>query len=202
VVNTIPLIIASYDHALWTVLNIHADPGEARGWIGQTLLDTFRSRYPGHVEELINAYVTFNLAHMDEMVERVPGMAQLLTELTRAGVSIGIATSKRRSSAAATLHAVGLETVIPITVAMDDTDAHKPDPAPLVLAADRLGHQPGECAYIGDAVVDVLAAQAAGMDPIAVTWGAGVLDELSAAGPSVLAATAVELREALALCVG
>jgi pyrophosphatase PpaX len=85
---------------------------------------------------------------------------------------------------------------------MDDTDAHKPDPAPLVLAADRLGHQPGECAYIGDAVVDVLAAQAAGMDPIAVTWGAGVLDELSAAGPSVLAATAVELREALALCVG
>ena len=37
--------------------------------------------------------------------------------------------------------------------------------------------------YVGDAVVDIRAAQAAGMPSIAVTWGAGARDDLVAAGP-------------------
>jgi pyrophosphatase PpaX len=196
-VNTIPLIIASYDHALWTVFKTHADPDEARGWIGQTLYGTFNSRYPDHAEELIAAYLDFNLAHLDELSLPYEGMAELLRGLTRAGVTIGVATSKRRSSAVATLRAVGLDGLIPVTVAMEDTVAHKPDPDPLLLAVERLGHTPAESAYVGDAVVDVLAAQAAGMDAIAVTWGAGLAAELVAAGPTLLSEAMTIMHGAL-----
>lgn len=196
-VNTIPLIIASYDHALWAVFQTHADPEEARGWIGQTLYGTFSSRYPDHADELIAAYLEFNLAHLDELSRPYEGMAELLIGLKAAGVTIGVATSKRRSSAVATLRAVGLDGLIPVTVAMEDTLAHKPDPEPLLLALERLGHTPSESAYVGDAVVDVLAAQAAGMDAIAVTWGAGLEAELTEAKPLLLSGAMPTVRGAL-----
>ena len=195
--NTIPLIIASYDHALWAIRKTRADPDEARSWIGQTLYGTFSVRYPEHAEALITAYLDFNLAHLEELTLRYEGIAELLTDLDQAGVTIGVATSKRRSSAEATLRAVGLDGLISVTVGMEDTPAHKPDPAPLLLAVERLGHSPRQAAYVGDAVVDVLAAQSAGMDSIAVTWGAGLVTELELAGPTVLTDTVASIRSAL-----
>ena len=49
-----------------------------------------------------------------------------------------------------------------------------------------LGVDPASCVYVGDAVVDVQAARAAGMAAVAVTWGAGVRDELVAARPDAV----------------
>ena len=49
--------------------------------------------------------------------------------------------------------------------------ARKPDPAPLLYAAGKLGLQPAECIYIGDAERDVLAARAAGMQVYVAMFG-------------------------------
>jgi pyrophosphatase PpaX len=197
VANTIPLIIASYDHALTTIVGIPADPVQARSWIGQTLWDTFTERYPEQVDALVEAYVEFNLAHLDSEIRRYEGMPELLAELTAVGIPIGVATSKRRHSAERTLAAVKLEQLIPLVVAMEDTAVHKPNPEPLRLAVDRLGARTDHAVYIGDAVVDVQAAAAAGMASIAVTWGAGDRDELIAAEPTIVVDTLDQLRSAL-----
>jgi len=53
----------------------------------------------------------------------------------------------------------------------DETEKHKPDPEPLLLAAERMGVDPSQAAYVGDSPFDVGAAKAAGMYAIAVTWG-------------------------------
>lgn len=197
IANTIGLIIASYDHAMSVVLGVRPDPGESRQWIGQTLYDTFHSRYPDHAEALIEAYVEFNLAQMADQVEQYSGINELLTDLAAAGISIGIATSKRRSSAEQTLRQVGLDRVIPVTVAMEDSAAHKPDPEPLLMALDRLNQRAEDAVYVGDAVVDVAAAKAASMAQIAVCWGAGHRDELAAAEPTAVVDTVAELRAIL-----
>ncbi|MBA3021980.1 HAD family hydrolase [Propionicimonas sp.] len=197
VVNTIPLIIASYDHAMWAILGEHTDPVEARSWIGQTLYHTFQARHPEHAHALIDAYVEFNLREMPKLIERYPQLPELLADLAATGIGLGIATSKRRHSAERTLSVAGLAGAIPVTVAMEDTAVHKPDPAPLRLALDRLGAEAAESVYIGDAVVDVQAAKAAGMAVIAVTWGAGRRDELTAAEPTAVLDTVAELRALL-----
>ncbi|PKQ31158.1 MAG: HAD family hydrolase [Actinobacteria bacterium HGW-Actinobacteria-2] len=195
--NTIPLIIASYDHAMRSVLGVPADRNEATRWIGQTLKHTFGTLHPDRAEELIEAYVEFNLRQMGALIERYPGMVELVDQLSLAGIGCGVATSKRRPAAELTLTHVGLEDHIAITVAMDDTDVHKPDPAPLRLALARMGANPDESVYIGDAVVDVQAAKAAGMAAIAVTWGAGEVDALRAAAPTAVATTTAQLRALL-----
>lgn len=198
-VNTIPLIIASYEHAMWSILRVRPAVGEARGWIGQTLHDTFSERYPERAAELVESYVAWNVEHLDELLQEYPGIAALLDELALTGATIGVVTSKRLASATRTLEAAGLADRLPVVVAMEDTALHKPNPEPLMLALDRLGARPEESVYIGDAVVDVQAARAAGMAAIAVTWGAGDRSDLLAAGPVAVVDTIEVLRDKLFL---
>lgn len=196
--NTIPLIIASYDHAMSEVLGVRADPEQARGWIGETLKDTFSTNFPEHADALMESYVDFNLASLSRLLERYPGIDDLLSDLRSDQVRLGVATSKRRKSAELTLSAAGLTSLIPLTVAAEDTLQHKPAPEPLLLAVERLGGRPEEAIYVGDAVVDIAAAHAAGMRSVGVCWGAGRREALVAAGPDFVVETVDELHSILA----
>ena len=192
VVDTIPLILASYAHAIDQVLGEPLDEAEARRWIGRSLSDTLAERYPGHEAALVDAYIEFNKTAAPSLLRRVEGMEDALDALRVAGVLVGVATSKRRFSAFQTLELAGLADAFEVIVTAEDTQAHKPDPAPLLLAATRLGGD-GPMAYVGDAVVDIQAAAAAGFASVAVTWGAGEPDELREAGPMAIVQTPAEL---------
>lgn len=182
---------------MWSVLGVRPTTEEARGWIGQTLHATFSQRYPERVKELIDCYVAWNVEHLAELLQEYPGVDELLAELSASGSTIGVVTSKRHAAAASTLEAAGLAGRLPVLVAMDDTDVHKPSPEPLLLAMERRGARAEESVYIGDAVVDIQAARAAGMAVIAVTWGAGERAALQAAGPLAVVDTMAELRDQL-----
>jgi pyrophosphatase PpaX len=182
---------------MWSVLGVKPSPEEARRWIGQTLYNTFSQRNPDRAAELVDSYVAWNADHLEELLQDYPGVDELLGDLTGAGATIAVVTSKRQVSADNTLRSAGLAERLPVLVAMEDTDVHKPNPEPLLLALARLGAGATECVYIGDAVVDVQAARAAGMAAIAVTWGAGERADLVAAGPLAVVDTMEELRAQL-----
>jgi pyrophosphatase PpaX len=110
---------------------------------------------------------------------------------------VAVATSKRHPPAAKALVLTGLTDLVPVLVTMEDTTVHKPDPTPLLLAVERAGGEPGRAAYVGDAVVDVRAAQAAGMAGIGVLWGAGTEADLRAAEPLGVASNVAALRALL-----
>jgi len=57
------------------------------------------------------------------------------------------------------------------SVGGDETERHKPDPAPLVLALERLGARANDAAYVGDSPFDMQAARAAGLYAVGVSWG-------------------------------
>ncbi len=141
-------------------------------------MDTFTERYPGREADLIDAYTRWNLANMERLVTPYPGIRMLLEGLAEAGIRVGIVTSKRREAAERTLAVVGLTGVIDIVCAMEDTAEHKPAPAPLLRAFGLLGAEPAATCYVGDAVVDLRAAQAARCAGIGVTWGSGLREEL------------------------
>ncbi|MCW5953203.1 MAG: HAD-IA family hydrolase [Propionibacteriaceae bacterium] len=195
VADTIDLIMSSYAHALKSVLGVEVDPPVMRSWIGRTLQVTFEAEWPDRTGELIAAYRAWNDVNAPAMVTAYPGMPELIGELAAAGVSTGVATSKGRPVAVDSLRIAGID--LAVTVAAEDTATHKPNPAPLVLARERLGMTTEPTVYVGDALVDIQAARAAGVDVIAVTWGAGEPDSLLDAGPTALASTVEELRTLL-----
>lgn len=195
--DTIALIVESYRHTLAASGLATVPDADLRSWIGRPLLPVFEERYPGRGDELTQTYRDWNLANHDRLIRAVDGMPDLLRDLAGAGRQLGVVSSKRSDTVALGLRAVGLEGLIDVLAGMDDTAEHKPSPAPLLYAADRLGAAPAACTYVGDATVDVLAAHAAGMRSIAVTWGAGERDALAEAGADAVVDDVTGLRAAL-----
>jgi pyrophosphatase PpaX len=195
--DTIDLILKSYDHAVTAYGYEHPDPEVLRKWIGVPLVDTFQSLFPGLPDAAIEVYDEWSREHVGELVEIFPGMDELLADLAAAGIATGIVTSRRRDSFELVAGAVGVLDLVPVTVTADEGERHKPDPAPLLQAARLLGVEPMNATYVGDAVVDVQAAKAAGMRAIVLPRGAATEDELCGSGPDALLHSTAELRELL-----
>lgn len=191
--DTIPLIVASYQHAFRTVLGEEIDEARARAWIGRPLLAALLEESPEHGHDLDQTYREWNLANTARLIRRYEGVPEMLEALASAGVRMAVATSKRRQTARLALEGVGIDHLIEVAAALEDTTRHKPEPDPLLHAAASLGSQPCDCVYVGDATVDVLAARAAGMAAIAVGWGAADREALAATGPDALVDTVADL---------
>lgn len=194
-VNTIDLIVASFQHAHQEVLAETVDRATISTWIGRTLPDIY-SAWPDHTQQLWDCYVEFNLANLERLQTSFDHMTELVTELAESGVRIGVATSKARPAAERSLAAAQLDDRVELLATLTDTEHHKPHPAPLLHSLQKWDNPTG-AVYVGDAVVDIHAARATGIDSVAVTWGAGDEGVLRAAQPTAVASTVDELRRVL-----
>ena len=102
--------------------------------------------------------------------EPAAGVVAVLRSAQAAGLPCAVATGGNRATAAATLGAIGLAGDFPPgkVVAAEDTDRHKPHPAPYLLAAERLGVAPTGCDAYEDTDLGLESARAAGMRGIDV----------------------------------
>ncbi|HET6967934.1 MAG TPA: HAD-IA family hydrolase [Ornithinibacter sp.] len=191
--DTIALIVASYQHAFRTVLAEEVEEARARAWIGRPLLPALLEESADHGHELDRVYRAWNLENTARLIQRYAGVPEMLDALASAGVTCAVATSKRRETARLALEGVGIADVIDVVAGLEDTTRHKPEPDPLLHAAAALGVEPAACVYVGDATVDVLAARAAGMAAVAVTWGAGEREALLATRPDAVVDTVPDL---------
>ena len=199
VIDTGPLIAESFRHAVRTVLGEPIDDEEMLAYVGGwSLREQMFRLSPDRCEELVEAYRAYNEPRHSGL-EFCAGMQELLPELHVGGARLGLVTAKRRSTVEIAFgHLPGLEGVFDVIVTSEDTELHKPNPEPLLLALLKLETTPAEAAYVGDSPFDVEAAKAAGLRSIAVTWG-GIHPEerLLAAGPDAVVATPAELATAL-----
>ena len=99
------------------------------------------------------------------------GMEDVLVTLKERGHRIGIVTAKRRLTADLAFARLPIEHLFETVVGGDETAEHKPHPAPLLLALERLGAKPEDAVYVGDSPFDMQAAKAAGLHAIGVSWG-------------------------------
>ena len=180
--DSVDLIVASFRAALGD----EVPDGELRSWIGRPLRLLMEQVRPGTSEQSMGTYRSFYRAHHDELIRPVPGVPGLLEDLSRAGATVGVVSSKRADFIELGLVALGMSDTVDILASQDDTPRHKPFPDPLLFAARRLDVRPAECVYVGDAVVDLQAGQAAGMGTVGVSWGAGERSALEAAGPDAV----------------
>lgn len=101
-----------------------------------------------------------------------PGIARVLRELRRAGVQLGIVTSR---TACETEMDPPVKSVLPMfdaRVCAGETSRPKPAPDPVLLCLHRLGARAEETLYIGDSPTDQQSALAAGVDFALAVWGA------------------------------
>jgi pyrophosphatase PpaX len=171
VIDSGGIILASMRHATREVLGReYADEELMRAVGGPGLEEQMRAFDPERVEELVTVYRAHNEPLHEELV-CCAGMEGVLERLRADGRRLGVVTAKRRSTVELAFEHVRLGHLFEAIVGGDETDRHKPDPAPLLLGAERLGARPEDTVYVGDSPFDVRAAKAAGMGSVAVTWG-------------------------------
>jgi pyrophosphatase PpaX len=183
-VDSIELILQSAAHAF----GCRAGPGPSRETfavgIGRPLRDQFAPYCAGsdEVEFLIARYREYQLAHHDRLTTAYPGIAEAVGALAAAGYPLAVVTSKMDAMARRALRHVGLDHAIPLVIGCDATDRHKPDPAPVLLALDRLQTRPEDAIFFGDSPYDMMAGRSAGVTAVAALWGAFPRDDLERAG--------------------
>jgi len=198
VVDSGAIILASMRHATREVLGREYSDAELLQAVGGPGLQAQMAAFaPEHVDELVRVYRAHNEPLHDEL-EACLGMEDVLVRLKEEGRRLGVVTAKYRPTVELAFARVPLGHLFKTVVGGDETERHKPDPEPLLLAAERLGADPAETAYVGDSPFDVGAAKAAGMRAVAVTWGR-IHDRarLEAAEPDAVVDTAEELLAAL-----
>ena len=198
VVDTGGIILASMRHATREVLGReYSDHDLMKAVGGPGLAAQMEALSPAHVDELVTVYRAHNLP-LHEEVAAFDGVEDVLLRLHEEGVRIGIVTAKWRSTVELAFARLRVAHLFEAVVGGDETEKHKPNPEPLLLAAHRLGVNPQDCAYVGDSPFDIRAAKAAHMYAVAVTWG-GIHDRdvLAAEEPAAIVDTADELYERL-----
>lgn len=129
-----------------------------------------------------------------------PGISDLIEELSAAATPMAIVTSAPRPYCERVVQLWGWP--ISATICYHDTRHHKPDPAPLILGAERIGVTTDKAISVGDSRDDIIAARRAGMRSIGALWGAECVASLREAEPDYLCCNVGELRQVLAELLG
>jgi phosphoglycolate phosphatase len=120
-------------------------------------------------------------------------MRPLLAELSEKHL-LAVATGKGRAGLDRDLEYHALKPLFAASRCADETNP-KPHPAMLVELMEQLSVQKEHSLMIGDTSHDLKMARAAGVDALAVTYGAHPEDRLRACGPLGCFSSVVQLRE-------
>jgi phosphoglycolate phosphatase len=164
--------------------------------IGLGLHDAMRIAVPGlpaqRYPEFVASYRKHFLERKDSM-RLFEGMRALLDDLSKKHL-LAIATGKSRRGLDRDLEFHGLNPLFAASRCADETNP-KPHPAMLIEIMDQLDVSQEEVLMVGDTSHDMEMARAAGVQALAVTYGAHPEEGLRACGPLGCFSSVAELEE-------
>jgi 2-phosphoglycolate phosphatase len=130
---------------------------------------------------------------MRPLTHLLPGAALALAAVQRTGRRAAVCSNKPRAFTEELLQALGIAHWIASVVGPEDSPHPKPAPDMLLLALQRLGVAKDEALYVGDMLVDIQTARAAGVAVWVVPTGSDTRQTLEQAWPDRLLCDLMEL---------
>lgn len=172
----------------------------ARHIIGLGLVDALRYALPDleaeRYEDLVERYRHHYLSR-DHELTLFAGAEDLIRRLAELGYRLGVATGKSRRGLDRALAASGLDAYFHATRCADECQS-KPHPQMLEELMAEFAVGPAQTLMIGDTTHDLLMAKNAGVDAVAVSYGAHPREALEAVAPLYCADSIPALSEWLA----
>ncbi|AKH69199.1 phosphoglycolate phosphatase [Spongiibacter sp. IMCC21906] len=182
-IDSVPDLAAAVDASLEKHLYVPAGEKRIREWVGNGArklvqralafaLEIEEDRVTaGQVDELLASFFDFYAAATCERTCLYPGVLDSLEYWQQQGIAMACVTNKPERFSATILAGLKLDHYLPVLVGGDTLPQRKPDPAPLLLACERLGVAPENALMVGDSVNDVKAARAASIPVACVSYG-------------------------------
>lgn len=151
--------------------------------IGLPLRQTFTDLIPMSEEmgDLCDKIYTelFMQNNRPGVVPIFPHVKETLSELYAMGITLTVASSRRRATLTSFLKDMGLTNLISYIVSADDVEKAKPAPDMVNKIMCHTEAESADILVVGDTKYDVLMGKAAGTTTCAVTYGNGSREELS-----------------------
>lgn len=176
------------------------DRERARHVIGLGLLDSLRHAVPNLPRERYRDFAEHYRRHFlarEDSMALFDGVPQLLAALAGRGHALAVATGKSRAGLDRALAASGLGAHFRASRCADETNP-KPHPAMLLELMRELEVQAQQVLMIGDTSHDLEMARSAGVDAVAVTYGAHPEHALRALEPLACVPSVAQLAQWLA----
>jgi len=135
-------------------------------------LELRRQRFLRHYQE--NLY---------EYTRPFAGVECMLAQLEANAIPWGIVTNKPEYLAIPVIEAVGWSSRAACLICGDTLEQRKPHPAPVLVACELTGVEPGQALLLGDAPGDLEAGEAAGVLVALATYGYGAWEVLESGRP-------------------
>ncbi len=173
IADTSDLIVPCMHYATEKVLGKTWSDEFCSSMIGIPLADQAKhyTDDPELQDELCRVYRERNDEFHDSLIKKFPGCKEALAEMSAAGLTLAVATSKLRTVCNRGLQILEIKEYMNTVVGAEDTERHKPFGDPIVYTAEQLGFAVDQCAYVGDAPFDMRAAKDAHVTAVGVTWG-------------------------------
>lgn len=182
--------------------------GEAkvRNWVGNGVERLTRRALTGQLDgeppeaDFEQAYPIFLELYAENTSKRsvlFPGVREGLDYLHSRDYRLGCVTNKAARFTLPLLKDLGVHDDFEVIVSGDDLPKKKPDPLPLLHAAERLGISPAKALMIGDSRSDVIAARAAGFRILCMSYGYNHGENIRAYHPDAVIDSMDELRALL-----
>ncbi len=171
IMDTNNVILMSWQHTFRTLENREEEESVLTATFGEPLEYTLARFFPNvPVEESIEIYRSFQRTNFSDLITLFPGMKELVMKVKALGYKTGLVTSRLKSTAMEGLEKFDLTKYFDVIITPEDTDKHKPDPAPVNIALEKLGSKPENSVMLGDTLFDIQCSHNAGIGAILVSW--------------------------------
>jgi phosphoglycolate phosphatase len=199
-IDTAPDIVLALDRTLRWLDRPGVDPARVRSWIGDGARALLDRALGEPCTDAQWAHFAFEYgAACGEASRPYPGVVPVLERLGAAGIRLAVVTNKETRFAHRLLAKHGICAHFDVLVCGDSLPVKKPHPAGVHHALDALQVEPADAALVGDSLIDLRTARAAGVQAWLVTYGYGAADVGNTDRPD---RTIADLEELDAECLG
>lgn len=180
---------------------------DVRHWVGNGVERLVKRALVGKLDgeppaaDFDRALPIFMAYYKDNVSQRsilYPGVEKGLKALKAMNFRVCCVTNKAAQFTEPLLKDMGIYDMFEIVVSGDTTPKKKPDPMPLLYAAEKFDVRPQDCLMVGDSSNDVAAARAAGFQVVCLPYGYNHGKDIRESNPDAVINTLDELPALLA----
>ena len=195
-IDSAPDLALAINHMLTSIGREEISPTIIRSWVGngasilvqrglsgETEID--KNLDPELLEKSLAIFLDFYAKNLCVDTVTYPHVSASLKILKAKGYQLAIVTNKPYDFIQPILDGLDLNGLFELLVGGDTLEKRKPDPLPLHYACEKLGVTVEQCVMVGDSKNDVLAANAANMQSIGLSYGYNYGEDINEHNPDV-----------------
>jgi len=196
-IDSVPDLVSAVNEMQTALGGEHFLEEQVRSWVGNGAQTLVKRALSGSVnidenidtlffEKALEIFLSAYKEHACVKTRTYPNVHATLKKLQEYGYKMAIVTNKPHAFVAPILKGLELEEYFSLYLGGDSLEKKKPHPQPLLHICKELDVDVVNAVMVGDSKNDILAANAANMQSIAVSYGYNYGEDISLHNPSIV----------------